>query len=78
MRGGRGEYLVSAFLQKALHKLPVGLSDDGGGQVGQLGLPDGGAQVPSLLDVLLQHGGESETFPPSGFTSLYIHSPAIY
>lgn len=46
-------YLIPALLQQTLHKLPVGLSDDRRGQVGQFGLADGGAQVTSLLDVLL-------------------------
>ena len=46
-------HLVPALLQQSLHKLPVGVSDDGGGQIGQFGLADCGAQVPGLLDVLL-------------------------
>lgn len=36
-------YLISALLQETLHKLPVGLSNDRRGQVGQFGLADGSA-----------------------------------
>lgn len=71
----RGTYLISAFLQQTLHKLPVGLSDDRRGQVGQFGLPDGGAQVTSLLDVLLKLHGVKCKIKHAG---LIVQSTALF
>lgn len=50
----RGAHLITTLLQQTFYKLPVGLSNDRGREVGELGLPDAAAQVPRLLDVFLQ------------------------
>lgn len=59
--GGREQnyslcYLISAFLQQALYKLPVCLCNYWRREVREFGLPNGAAQIPGFLDVLLDWG----------------------
>lgn len=47
-------HLQATLLQQPLHELPVGLRDDGRGQIGQFGLSQVLAQGASLLHVPLE------------------------
>lgn len=49
-------YLISAFLQQAFYKLPVCLCNYWWREVREFGLPNGAAQIPGFLDVLLDWG----------------------
>lgn len=58
LRGAREQkyslyYLISAFLQQAFYKLPICLCNYRWREVRQLGLPNGAAQIPGFLDILL-------------------------
>lgn len=47
-------HLHTTFLEQPLHKLPVGLRDDGGRQIRQFGLPEVLPQAAGLLHVFLE------------------------
>ncbi|KAG7277645.1 hypothetical protein CRUP_025330 [Coryphaenoides rupestris] len=49
-------YLHTTLFKQTFYELAVGLSDDGGGEVGQLGLPESLPQTPGLLHKAMQLG----------------------